>query len=75
MTINGFRLVRAGLPRPLRERHWKDARQHGEYIDGLAFLAAKGWLIVRVSATQLRYQRDATVERTRIALRQRGFPG
>lgn len=55
------------------EQHWKDPRQHGDDIDRLEFLAAKGWLIVRVSAVQLRYRQDAVVERVRLALRQRGF--
>jgi hypothetical protein len=56
------------------EQHWKDPRQHGADIDRLEFLAAKGWLIVRVSAMHLRYQQDAVIERVRVALRQRGFP-
>lgn len=57
------------------EQHWKDPLQHGNDIKRLEFLAAKGWLIVRVSATQLRYEQDAIVERVRRALWQRGFPG
>ena len=56
------------------EQHWKDPRQHADDIDRLEFLAAKDWLIVRVSAVQMRYQGDAVVERVRHALRQRGFP-
>jgi very-short-patch-repair endonuclease len=55
------------------EQHWTDPGQHADDIERLEFLAAKGWLIVRVSALQLRYQRDAVVQRVREALRRRGF--
>lgn len=57
------------------EQHWNDPRQHAGDIERLEFLAAAGWLIVRVSATQLRWQQPAVVERVRVALRQRGFAG
>ena len=39
----------------------------------LEFLAAKGWAIVRVSATQLRSQPAVVVSRVRTALQRAGF--
>ena len=57
------------------EQHWSDPRQHAEDIERLEFLAAAGWLIVRVSATQLRYQQLAVADRARTALCRRGFTG
>jgi hypothetical protein len=57
------------------EQHFKNADDYANDIDRLEFLAARGWAIVRVSARQLRHRRDAVVERVRLALRQRGFPG
>jgi very-short-patch-repair endonuclease len=57
------------------EQHWKDPRQHADDIERLEFLALAGWLIVRVSATQLRWQQPAVVERARVALQRRGFEG
>ena len=52
--------------------HWTDPRQHRRDIDRLAELMARGWLIVRVSADMLRYQRDVILDRTCAALRQAG---
>ena len=56
------------------EQHFKNPDDYSNDIDRLEFLAAKGWKIVRVSSTQLRYQRAKVVARVRLALRQRGFP-
>lgn len=56
------------------EQHWSDPAVHAGDIERLEFLAAKGWLIVRVSARQLRYQRPAVVQRVRQALVGRGCP-
>ncbi len=56
------------------EQHWTNPQTHAEDIERLEFLAAKGWLIVRVSARQLRYQRDVVVRRVREALISRGCP-
>jgi hypothetical protein len=56
------------------EHHWTNPDDHAEDIERLEFLAAKGWLIVRVSAGQLRYQRPEVVQRVRDALIRRGCP-
>jgi very-short-patch-repair endonuclease len=56
------------------EQHWTDPERHAEDIERLEFLAAKGWLIVRVSARQLRYQREVVVRRVCNALDHRGCP-
>jgi very-short-patch-repair endonuclease len=56
------------------EQHFKNPDDYSNDIVRLEFLASKGWRIVRVSATQLRHQRPEVVQRTRLALRQRGFP-
>jgi hypothetical protein len=56
------------------EQHWSNPDIHAEDIERLEFLAAEGWLIVRVSARQLRYQRDMVVQRVRDALTRRGCP-
>ena len=56
------------------EQHWTDPARHAEDIERLEFLAAKGWVIVRVSARQLRYQQALVVERVRTALQRAGFP-
>jgi hypothetical protein len=56
------------------EQHWTDTGRADD-IDRLEFLAEKGWLIVRVSARQLRNQRPLVVQRVRKALRTRGYPG
>jgi hypothetical protein len=56
------------------EHHWTDPARHAEDIERLEFLAARGWMIVRVSARQLRYQSALVVERVRTALLRAGFP-
>jgi hypothetical protein len=55
------------------EQHWTNPDDHAEDIERLEFLAAKGWLLVRVSARQLRYQRPLVVERVWNALYERGY--
>ena len=55
------------------EQHWTSPRQHADDIERLEFLAAHGWTIVRVSATQLRYQQAAIVARVRKALEIAGY--
>jgi hypothetical protein len=55
-------------------QHWTDPVQHADDIHRLEYLAARGWLIVRVSAADLRDACDHVVERTRNALRRRGCP-
>jgi very-short-patch-repair endonuclease len=52
------------------EQHWTDPRRHAEDIERLEFLAGQGWLIIRVSARQLRYGRPGIVMRVRRALAQ-----
>ncbi|MGB8501940.1 endonuclease domain-containing protein [Mycobacterium sp.] len=52
------------------EQHWTDPKQYEDDIEHLEFLAAQGWTIVRVSARQLRYDRDGIVRRVRCALLQ-----
>jgi very-short-patch-repair endonuclease len=54
------------------EQHWTDARQYEEDIARLEYLAAQGWMIVRVSARQLRYDPDGVVRRVRDALASAG---
>lgn len=50
------------------QQHWTDPATHAEDIERLEFLAAQGWIIVRVSARQLRYDPDGIVRRVRHAL-------
>jgi very-short-patch-repair endonuclease len=50
------------------EQHWTDPRRHAEDIERLEYLAAQGWIIVRVSARQLRNDRAGIVRRVREAL-------
>jgi very-short-patch-repair endonuclease len=54
------------------EQHWTDPDRYAEDIERLEFLAARGWLIVRVSGRQLRYQPETVVRRVREALISRG---
>ena len=54
------------------EQHWTNPEQHADDIARLEFLAAQGWIIIRVSARQLRYERDEIVRRVRAALLQAG---
>jgi very-short-patch-repair endonuclease len=53
------------------EQHWNNPRQYEEDIARLEYLAAQGWIIVRVSARQLRYDREGIVRRVRAALARR----
>lgn len=55
-------------------QHWTDARQHARDIERLEFLAALGWRIVRVSASQLRSNPAGIVARVMQALRRAGCP-
>ncbi|KUI06988.1 hypothetical protein AU192_09535 [Mycobacterium lehmannii] len=55
-------------------QHWTSPDIHAGDIERLEFLAAQGWLIVRVSARHLRCQRAEIVRRVREALRSRGCP-
>lgn len=57
------------------EHHWTDPAAHAEDITRLEFLAARGWVIVRVSARHLRNAPDDVVRRTEKALRERGWLG
>jgi very-short-patch-repair endonuclease len=52
------------------EQHWTDPDKHADDIERLEFLAAQGWIIVRVSARQLRYDRAGILGRVRRALAQ-----
>ena len=56
------------------EQHFDNPNDYADDIDRLEFLAARGWLIVRVSGRQLSYQQPKVVQRVRLALRERGFP-
>lgn len=51
-------------------QHWTNPDIHAEDIERLEFLAAQGWIIVRVSARQLRYAPDEILRRVRRALAQ-----
>ncbi|MEZ0340228.1 endonuclease domain-containing protein [Mycobacterium sp. pV006] len=57
------------------EQHWTDPAAHADDIARLEFLAARGWIIVRVSARHLRYAPDGIVRRAEEALRARGWDG
>lgn len=52
------------------EHHWRDPATHAEDIARLEFLAARNWIIVRVSARHLR-DPDDILRRVRAALRSR----
>ena len=54
------------------EQHWKDPTAYEDDIDRLEFLAAKRWLIVRVSARHMRAPSEV-VQRARHALQSRGW--
>jgi very-short-patch-repair endonuclease len=54
------------------EQHWTDPKAYEDDIDRLEFLAAKGWLIVRVSARHMRAP-DEVVRRASVALKSRGW--
>jgi hypothetical protein len=53
------------------EQHFVNPEDYAADIERLEFLAARGWLIVRVSATQLRSRQPEIIERIRTALAQR----
>lgn len=57
------------------EQHWTDPEAHAGDITRLEFLAARGWIIIRVSARHLRYEPDGIAQRAQNALRQRGWVG
>ena len=50
------------------EQHFTNPDDYANDIERLEFLADKGWNIVRVSARQLRHERQQIVDRVRIAL-------
>lgn len=56
------------------EQHFVNSDDYANDIDRLEFLANCGWLIVRVSARQLRWERLKVVARVREALISRGMP-
>ncbi len=57
------------------EHHWTDPAAHAEDITRLEFLAARGWVVIRVSARHLRDAPDDISRRARHALHQRGWNG
>jgi very-short-patch-repair endonuclease len=56
------------------EQHWTNPDDYADDIERLEYLASQGWIIVRVSSRQLRYDRDGIVRRVRGALRRAGYP-
>jgi hypothetical protein len=54
------------------EQHFANADDYADDIERLEFLAAQGWIIVRVSARQLHRDPHAVVRRVRDALTRRG---
>jgi Protein of unknown function (DUF559) len=54
------------------EQHFTNPDDYANDIERLEFLASKGWNIVRVSARQLRYERQQIVDRVRSALARAG---
>lgn len=56
-------------------QHWLDPAQRTWDIDRWAELAAKGWVIIRVSNDLLRYRPDVVVARVAEALRRAGWRG
>lgn len=55
--------------------HWTDPAAHAEDIARLEFLADQGWIIIRVSARQLREAPEDIWRRAEQALRRRGWTG
>jgi REase_MTES_1575 len=53
-------------------QHWTDPRIRAHDIDRTAELQRLGWILIRVSAHQLRYRPDVVIARVREALRSRG---
>ena len=56
-------------------QHWTDPAAHAEDIARLEFLAEQGWIIIRVSARQLREAPEDIWRRAEQALRRRGWTG
>lgn len=54
------------------EQHFTNADHYASDIERLEFLAGRGWSIVRVSATQLRYRKAEIIDRVHKALRLHG---
>ncbi|BBZ62756.1 endonuclease domain-containing protein [Mycolicibacterium monacense] len=54
------------------EQHFTNPHDYAADIERLEFLAARGWLIVRVSATQLRHRRAEIIDRVTAARRAHG---
>jgi len=52
------------------EQHWTNPDDYADDIERLEYLAAQGWIIVRVSSRQLRYDRAGILMRVRRALAQ-----
>jgi hypothetical protein len=50
------------------EQHFKNPDDYAEDIERLEFLAAQGWIVVRVSSKQLRYARPEILRRVHRAL-------
>ncbi len=55
-------------------QHWTDPAQRTADIDRYAELAARGWIIIRVSSELLRYRPAVVVARICDALRAAGCP-
>jgi very-short-patch-repair endonuclease len=55
------------------EQHFKNPDDYADDIERLEFLAAQGWIIVRVSSRQLRYDRPGIIRRVRQALERRNY--
>jgi very-short-patch-repair endonuclease len=56
------------------EQHWTNPDDYADDIERLEYLAAQGWIIVRVSSRQLRYAREEILRRVRRALEAAGIP-
>jgi very-short-patch-repair endonuclease len=52
------------------EQHWTNPDDYADDIERLEYLAAQGWIIVRVSSRQLRYYRPEILARVQRALAQ-----
>ncbi len=63
----GYREFKVGVEYD-GEQHWTDPRRRNHDIDRHVDLAARGWIIIRVSADMLRFRRHVIVERTCAAL-------
>lgn len=55
-------------------QHWTDPAQRTADIDRYAELAARGWIIIRVSSNLLRYRPEVVIARICDALRAAGCP-